>query len=472
MSNYMDILNESLGDDCVYYITDNAPIFNIDSLVESYQCDIRDIIMEASGGDKRKNFIEWIRKLGKKILSFLSSILEKVKKYFIKFRDYMARKIEQIMRATDKKGGSEIIDSKDYGREKRNNRNKKGNDGDDVREEDIPIVRHKDDITEEKRQEEEKRRQEEEKRRKEEEEKRRQKEEKRRQEEEKKKRRREENRETIEELTKRKEKYNSIEVYKDMDYKGGIAATNKLLDVFQDGFKDYVLRIKEFNNIDSILHSMGIKFEDGKVDRLNDKKDIDRIGEVIKKFERLIKISDENIYTNGKINSESGIKEEVDKLKNIFYGSGEKVKILDFKGTVEEKSYELLKSIDDRIDKIGNLAKTVCDNTINNTRTFMKRLEDLAKRIDETGEENSRLSNIINLFANRYVQIINKITTALKSQTSVLKSISMTATSAAISADEIKSKIDSIKNVDFMLKQYESYNDYDGMNWLRDILFE
>lgn len=79
MSNYMDILNESLGDDCVYYITDNAPIFNIDSLVESYQCDIRDILMEASGGDKRKNFIEWIRKLGKKILSFLSSILEKVK---------------------------------------------------------------------------------------------------------------------------------------------------------------------------------------------------------------------------------------------------------------------------------------------------------------------------------------------------------------------------------------------------------
>ena len=24
MSNYMDILNESLGDDCVYYITDTA----------------------------------------------------------------------------------------------------------------------------------------------------------------------------------------------------------------------------------------------------------------------------------------------------------------------------------------------------------------------------------------------------------------------------------------------------------------
>ena len=466
MYNYTDILDESLGDGYSYYITDNLPIFNIDGLIETHQYDIRNILTEASN-NKGKTLIDKIRMIGKKILSFLQGILEKITSFFKKLRNFIRSKIQKMKSGKNDKGSEEIIDSNEYSRRKRNKKNKNDND-DEVDEEKLNVVRHKDDIAEEKRQEEEKRRQEEEKKKRQEEEK----EERRRQEEEKKKRRREENRETIENLTKQKEKYNSIEVYKDMDYKGGIAATNKLLDVFQDGFKDYVLRIKEFNNIDSILRSMGIKFEDGKVDRLNDKKDIERINEVVNKFDRLIRVNDANIYTNGKLNSESEIKEEVDKIKNIFYGSGEKVKILDFKGTVEKNSYDLLSSIEDRIDKIGNLAQSVCDDMINNARSFMKQLEDLAKRIDETGEENSSLSGIIYAFANKYMKINNKIIKALSSQTSVLKSISLTATNAAISANKIGSTLDDINTADFILKQYESYNDYDGMNWLRDILFE
>ena len=466
MYNYTDILDESLGDGYSYYITDNLPIFNIDGLIETHQYDIRNILTEASN-NKGKTLIDKIRMIGKKILSFLQGILEKITSFFKKLRNFIRSKIQKMKSGKNDKGSEEIIDSNEYSRRKRNKKNKNEND-DEVDEEKLNVVRHKDDIAEEKRQEEEKRRQEEEKKKRQEEEK----EERRRQEEEKKKRRREENRETIENLTKQKEKYNSIEVYKDMDYKGGIAATNKLLDVFQDGFKDYVLRIKEFNNIDSILRSMGIKFEDGKVDRLNDKKDIERINEVVNKFDRLIRVNDANIYTNGKLNSESEIKEEVDKIKNIFYGSGEKVKILDFKGTVEKNSYDLLSSIEDRIDKIGNLAQSVCDDMINNARSFMKQLEDLAKRIDETGEENSSLSGIIYAFANKYMKINNKIIKALSSQTSVLKSISLTATNAAISANKIGSTLDDINTADFILKQYESYNDYDGMNWLRDILFE
>ena len=466
MYNYTDILDESLGDGYSYYITDNLPIFNIDGLIETHQYDIRNILTEASN-NKGKTLIDKIRMIGKKILSFLQGILEKITSFFKKLRNFIRSKIQKMKSGKNDKGSEEIIDSNEYSRRKRNKKNK-NDDDDEVDEGKLNIVRHKDEIAEEKRQEEEKRRQEEEKKKRQEEEK----EERRRQEEEKKKRRREENRETIENLTKQKEKYNSIEVYKDMDYKGGIAATNKLLDVFQDGFKDYVLRIKEFNNIDSILHSMGIKFEDGKVDRLNDKKDIERINEVVNKFDRLIRVNDANIYTNGKLNSESEIKEEVDKIKNIFYGSGEKVKILDFKGTVEKNSYDLLSSIEDRIDKIGNLAQSVCDDMINNARSFMKQLEDLAKRIDETGEENSSLSGIIYAFANKYMKINNKIIKALSSQTSVLKSISLTATNAAISANKIGSTLDDINTADFILKQYESYNDYDGMNWLRDILFE
>jgi methyl-accepting chemotaxis protein len=102
----------------------------------------------------------------------------------------------------------------------------------------------------------------------------------------------------------------------------------------------------------------------------------------------------------------------------------------------------------------------------------MKQLEDLAKRIDETGEENSTVSGLIYAFANKYMKIINKISTALKSQTSVLGSITSTVTNAAISADKIGTTLGDINTTDFILKQYESYNDYDGMNWLRDILFE
>ena len=469
MHDYIHILNESLGDGYSYYITDSLPIFNIDGLIETYQYDIRNIVTEASD-NKGKRLIDKIRLIGKKILSFLQGILEKITSFFTKLRNFIRSKIQKMKSGKNDKGSEEIIDSNEYSRRKRNKKNKNDND-DEVDEEKLNVVRHKDDIAEEKRQEEEKRRQEEEKRRKEEEEKKRQKEERRRQEEEKKKRRREENRETIENLTKQKEKYSSIEVYKDMDYKGGIAATNKLLDVFQDGFKDYVMRIKEFNNIDSILHSMGIKFEDGKVDRLNDKKELERIDEVVNKFDSLIKVNDANIYTNGKINSESKIKEEMDKIENIFYGSGEKVKILDFKGTVEKNSFELLGSIDDRIDKLGKLAQSVCNDTINNARSFMKQLEDLANRIDQTGEENSTVAGLIYAFANKYMKIINKITKALSSQSSVLKSISLTATNAAISADKIRTTLGNINTTDFILKQYESYNDYDGMNWLRDILF-
>ena len=162
----------------------------------------------------------------------------------------------------------------------------------------------------------------------------------------------------------------------------------------------------------------------------------------------------------------------MDKIENIFYGSGEKVKILDFKGTVEKNSYALLRGIDDRVDKIGKLAQSVCNDMINNARSFMKQLEDLAKRIDETGEENSTLAGLIYAFANKYMKIINKLTKALSSQSSVLKSISLTATNAAISADKIGTTLGDINTTDFILKQYESYNDYDGMNWLRDILFE
>ena len=454
MHNYIDILNESLGDGYSYYITDNVPIFNIDGLIETYQYDIGNIITEASN-NKGKTLIDKIRIIGKKILSFLQGILEKITSFFTKLRNFIRSKIQKLKSGKNDKGDGIIVDEKEYSRRKRNKKNK--ND-DEVDEEKLNIVKHKDDIAEEKRQEEEKKRQEEEKKR---------------QEEEKRKRKEEENRKKREEIDKQLEKCNSVEIYKDIDFKGGISAIIKLLDLFKDGFKDYVMRIEEFNNIDSILRSMGIKFQNGKVDRFTDKKDINRIDEVVNKFDRLIRVNDANIYTNGKINSESQIKEEIDKIKNIFYGSGEKVKAIDFKGVVDDTAYdEQINIVEDRIDKIGNLAKTVCNNTINNAKSFMKQLEDLAKRIYETGEENSRLSGIIYAFANRYMQIINRITTALRSQTSILRSISITATNAAFDLHDIKSALNDIEHAKFIRRMYESYTDYDGMNWLRDILFE
>ena len=460
MSNYMDILNESLGDDCVYYITDNAPIFNIDSLVESYQCDIRDIIMEASGGDKRKNFIEWIRKLGKKILSFLSSILEKVKKYFIKFRDYMARKIEQIMRATNKKGGSEIIDSKDYGREKRNNRNKKDNVHDDVREEDIPIVRHKDDIAEEKRQEEEKRRQEEEKRR--------QEEEKKRQEEEKRKLK-------YEEYKKDYESYCNTEVRKQCNFMGGVSEVNKILDIYQDGFKDYVTDLQKFRDVQFVLKNMGIDFSNGKVTRIDGKKDDDASAYLDREFMPLVHAKTPSVFTNGKFKSDEDINNEYKKIKEIIYGSGEKIKLVDFKGDVIKDSGKYTKEIVDRISKIGENSINVCKLASKNTEIFIKEVEKIAEQIYVAGqgEENRVISDYVKIFVAAYSMCVKKLTAALEEQARSMTRMSSIIGSAGLDMAIICRKLTLMNNAKYRMESVrESVDDYDGMNWLRDILFE
>ena len=460
MYNYIDILNESLGDGYSYYITDNLPIFNIDGLIESYQYDIGNILTE-SKGDKGKNLIERIRQIGKKILSFLSGILEKIMGFFKKLRNFIRGKIEQLK--NNKKGDERIIDSEEYSRRKRKEKNKNYND-DEVDEEKLNVVKSKEDIEEERRQEEEKKRQEEEKKR--------QEEEKKRQEEEKKKRKEEENRKKREEIDKKLEKYNSVEVYRDMDYQGGINATNKLLDAFQDGFRDYIMEVEKFNNVDSIIRSMGIELNNSGVKRNTNVKDRERLGKVLEEFRVLTRMTDAQIYTNGKFNTSTEIKEERDKIKQIFYGSGEKVNILDFKGTVVDTPFKHLKSIDERIAKIEASTKNVCEKAIANSKAFMNQLEDVANRIEKTGDENFSLSNLISTFANAYVQVINKLSSALRSQASDLRFISLAATVAASDMSDIKSVLDDIDNAKYMRKMYESYNDYDGMNWLRDILFE
>ena len=464
MYNYIDILNESLGDGYSYYITDNLPIFNIDGLIESYQYDIGNILTE-SKGDKGKNLIERIRQIGKKILSFLSGILEKIMGFFKKLRNFIRGKIEQLK--NNKKGDERIIDSEEYSRRKRKEKNKNYND-DEVDEEKLNVVKSKEDIEEE----EEKKRQAEEKKRQEEEKKKRQAEEKKRQEEEKKKRKEEENRKKREEIDKKLEKYNSVEVYRDMDYQGGINATNKLLDVFQDGFRDYVMEVEKFNNVDSILYSMGIELNNSGVKRNTNVKDRERMGKVLEKFRVLTRMTDAQIYTNGKFNTSTKIKEERDKIKQIFYGSGEKVNILDFKGTVVDTPFKHLKSIDERIAKIEASTKNVCEKAIANSKAFMNQLEDVANRIEKTGDENFSLSSFISTIANAYVQVIHKLSSALRSQASDLRFISLAATVAASDMSDIKSVLDDIDNAKYMRKMYESYNDYDGMNWLRDILFE
>ena len=449
MYNYIDILNESLGDGYSYYITDNLPIFNIDGLIESYQYDIGNILTE-SKGDKGKNLIERIRQIGKKILSFLSGILEKIMGFFKKLRNFIRGKIEQLK--NNKKGDERIIDSEEYSRRKRKEKNKNYND-DEVDEEKLNVVKSKEDIEEE-------------------EKKKRQAEEKKRQEEEKKKRKEEENRKKREEIDKKLEKYNSVEVYRDMDYQGGINATNKLLDVFQDGFRDYVMEVEKFNNVDSILYSMGIELNNSGVKRNTNVKDRERMGKVLEKFRVLTRMTDAQIYTNGKFNTSTKIKEERDKIKQIFYGSGEKVNILDFKGTVVDTPFKHLKSIDERIAKIEASTKNVCEKAIANSKAFMNQLEDVANRIEKTGDENFSLSSFISTIANAYVQVIHKLSSALRSQASDLRFISLAATVAASDMSDIKSVLDDIDNAKYMRKMYESYNDYDGMNWLRDILFE
>ena len=454
MYNYIDILNESLGDGYCYYITDNLPIFNIDGLIESYHYDIGNILTE-SKGDKGKNIIDRIRQIGKKILSFLSGILEKIMGFFKKLRNFIRGKIEQLKnnkkgdKNDNKNGDEKIIDGKEYSRRKRDEKNKNDND-DDVDEEKLNVVKSKEDIEEERRQEEEKKRQEEEK----------------------KKRKEEENRKKREEIDKELERHNSVEVYRDMDYQGGINATNKLLDAFQDGFRDYVMEVEKFNNVDSILYSMGIELNNSGVKRNTNVNDRDRLDKVLEKFRVLTRMTDAQIYTNGKFKISTEIKEEREKIKQIFYGSGEKIKISDFKGVVDDDPCGKLKSIDDRIAKIEASTKNVCEKAIANSKAFMNQLEDVAKRIEKTSEENFSLSNLISTFANAYVQVINKLSSALRSQTSDLRFISITATTAAFDVNDIRTALSDIDLAKYMRKMYESYIDYDGMNWLRDILFE
>ena len=257
-----------------------------------------------------------------------------------------------------------------------------------------------------------------------------------------------------------------------MDFKGGIDATNKLLDVYQDGFRDYVMEVEKFNNVDSVLHSMGIELNNSGVKRTTDVKDRDRMKKVLDNFRALTGMTDAQVYTNGKFNTSDRIKEERVKIKQIFYGSGKKIKILDFKGTVDDAPYKQLKIIDDRIAKIEASTKNVCEKAISNSKAFMNQLEGVANRIEKTGDENFSLSNFISTIANAYVQVINKLSSALRTQTSDLRSITLTVTDAASDMSDIKSVMDDIDTAKGMRRIYESYNDYDGMNWLRDILFE
>ena len=453
MSNYMDILNETLGDDCVYYITDNTPIFNIASLVESYQCDIRDILMESSGGDKRKKFIDWIRTLGKKILSFLSSIIEKVKNYFIKFKEYMARKIEQIMKAKNKKSGSEILDSKEYEHEKRNGRNKKGDSRDDVREEDMPIVRHKDDIAEEKRREEEKKRREEEKKR---------------QEEEKRKLK-------YEEYKKDYESYCNKEVHKQCNFMGGVSEVNKILDIYQDGFKDYVTDLQKFRDVQSVLKNMGIGFSNGKVTRLDGKKDDDASAYMDREFMPLVHAKTPSVFTNGKFKSDEDINNEYKKIKEIIYGSGEKIKLVDFKGDVIKDSGKYTKEIVDRISKIGENSINVCKLASKNTEIFIKEVEKIAEQIYVAGqgEENRVISDYVKIFVAAYSMCVKKLTAALEEQARSMTRMSSIICSAELDITIIRGELTLMNNAKYRMDSVrESVDDYDGMNWLRDILFE
>jgi hypothetical protein len=449
----MDILNESLGDECVYYITDNIPIFNIDGLVESYQCDIRDILMESSGGDKRKKFIDWIRTLGKKILSFLSSILEKVKNYFIKFREYMTRKIEQLRRVTNKNTDGKIIDSKEYSHRKRNGKNKNGND-DEVDEEKLNIVRHKDDIAEEKRQEEEKRKQDEERNRKYEEQK----------------------KETYEYYKKEYDARCNRVVPKQCNFMAGISEVNKLLDIYQHGFDDYIAGIKKFRNVQLVLKNMGIDFSDGKVTRLDGKKDNDASEYLDKEFMPLVNAEPPAVYTNGKFKTNEDIDNEYKKIKQAIYGNDEKIKLVDFKGDVENDTFKYMKELKYRISKIGEISSNICNLASRNTENFLKEVEKIAEQIYAAGQgdENRVISVYLKIFVSYFPKCIKNLTVALEAQARSMATMANIMSNAAVTTTTIYTDLTLMRysknQMDSELR--ESVNDYDGMNWLRDILFE
>ena len=116
--HYIDILNEMMGIEDVQPETDYMPIMNVEGMIETYNCEIGNILLEAdkkeyTDDDKIKNDTErkkkdksTIQKITIKFTVFLKKLIDKMREYYKKVKMYIKKKIEQIVYGDKNENGS------------------------------------------------------------------------------------------------------------------------------------------------------------------------------------------------------------------------------------------------------------------------------------------------------------------------------------------------------------------------------
>ena len=116
--HYIDILNEMMDIDDDQQETNYLPIMNVEGMIETYNCEIGNILLEAdkkeyTDDDKIKNDTErkkkdksTIQKITIKFTVFLKKLINKIREYYKKVKMYIKKKIEQIVYGDKNESGS------------------------------------------------------------------------------------------------------------------------------------------------------------------------------------------------------------------------------------------------------------------------------------------------------------------------------------------------------------------------------
>lgn len=116
--HYIDILNEMMGIEDVQPETDYMPIMNVEGMIETYNCEIGNILLEADkkeytdadkikyNDERKKKEKSKIQKITVKFTVFLKKLIDKIREYYKKVKMYIKKKIEQIVYGDKNENGS------------------------------------------------------------------------------------------------------------------------------------------------------------------------------------------------------------------------------------------------------------------------------------------------------------------------------------------------------------------------------
>ena len=116
--HYIDILNEMMGIEDNQPETDYMPIMNVEGMIETYNCEIGNILLEADkkeytdadkikyNDERKKKEKSKIQKITIKFTVFLKKLIDKIREYYKKVKMYIKKKIEQIVYGDKNENGS------------------------------------------------------------------------------------------------------------------------------------------------------------------------------------------------------------------------------------------------------------------------------------------------------------------------------------------------------------------------------